>query len=197
FRPNHSARQTQRLRWSIPPEAFVFGAVGRFARVKGFDVMLRLFANVAHAASQDLRLILVGQGPDESALRNQARELGVDDRVIFAPFSDAPWDAMTAFDVFVMPSRNEGLPFALMEAMACGCCCIAMRVGGIGELLPEPKLGWLVEAGNEQEFTAAMQDVMNRSDRDRRQIGMLARERITAGFTQVDQLLKIARLIEA
>jgi glycosyltransferase involved in cell wall biosynthesis len=175
----------------------VFGAVGRFSKVKGFDVLLRLFATVALAATQDVRLVLVGQGPEEPALRNQTRELGLGDRVVFAPFSDAPWEAMNAFDAFVLPSRTEGLPFALMEAMACGCCCIAMRVGGVGELLSERRFGWLVEAGNEQEFTAAMEDAINLSDGDRRRMGMLARERIIDGFTQADQLSKIATLIEA
>src|SRR4029453_2276649 len=90
------------------------------------------------------------------ALKTQAEEILPRNRVIFSPFCGGPWEPLNALDVFVMPSRNEGLPMALAEAMACGCCPVATAVGGIPELVSRSDLGWLVPAPAGGAFATAM-----------------------------------------
>ena len=68
-----------------------------------------------------------------------------------------------------MPSLNEGLPLALVEAMSCGCCPVATAVGGVPELVNIPELGWLVPQGDAAAFTAAMIDAASRTPEHARQ----------------------------
>lgn len=196
FVPRDDWRRAKRREWGISETAFVFGAVGRLAPVKGFDVALKLFSELVRTDGGDLRFVLVGNGTEEDRLRVTVRELAITSTVTFVPFTDAPWEAMNAFDAFVMPSRNEGLPFAMMEAMACGCVPIAMRVGGIGEVLTDPNFGWLIEPGDDAGFASAMRQALRMTSSVRAQMGGEAREHITQHFNRAAQLSAIAAVIE-
>lgn len=197
FSPDPACGAAQRAQWSIPENALVFGAIGRLSAVKRYDLALRLFAEIARdQARSNPHLVLVGQGQEADRLRTLAGDLGLGDRVRFFPYSDAPWQVLNAFDVFVMPSRNEGLPFALMEAMACGRCAIAMRVGGIGELIPDAAHGWLVEPDDETGFLEAMRQACSATPAERARIGTAARQRIAARYDRTVQLEAIARVVE-
>ncbi|HEX4352976.1 MAG TPA: glycosyltransferase, partial [Polyangiales bacterium] len=96
---------------------FVVG-VGRLERQKGFDVLLRAFA--ASAARTTHRLVLIGEGSEDDALRTLAKQLGIEARLILAGWLDNPWAAMRRADVFVLPSRWEGFGNVVIEAMASG-----------------------------------------------------------------------------
>ncbi|HEX2679202.1 MAG TPA: glycosyltransferase, partial [Polyangiales bacterium] len=91
-------------------------AVGRLERQKGFDVLLRAFAASAHRRSH--RLMLLGEGAHEQALRDLAGELGVADRLLLPGWRDNPWALMRRADLFVLPSRWEGFGNVVIEAMA-------------------------------------------------------------------------------
>ena len=183
FRPDAAHAEAWRQGSGIPSGSLVFGAVGRFAAMKGyatalagFQVLLKRFPD------QDLRLVLVGGGGLEQALKAQAEQIVPGGRVLFAPFSDRPWEVLNALDVFVMPSLNEGLPLALLEAMACGCCPVATAAGGIPEVLSGPELGWLVPVGDDAAFAAAMIDATSRTPEQRATMGKRAREHVRAHF---------------
>jgi glycosyltransferase involved in cell wall biosynthesis len=196
FVPRDEWRSNSRGQWGVHPETFVFGAVGRLAPVKGFDVLLKLFARLAGAADRPVHLVLIGRGTEEQRLKALAQDLGLVDAVTFHPFTDVPWQAMNGFDAFVMPSKNEGLPFAMMEAMACGCVPIATRVGGIGEVLTDRTVGWLIEPGDDARFLTAMEEATQLSIDDRRQMGTAARARIVGSFNRDAQMSSIADVIE-
>lgn len=107
-------------------------AVGRLEPVKGFDVLIAacgLLARQGHGP----RLVLIGEGSQQAALAEQARALGIADRVTFAGRlpAGAIRDRLHAADLFVLPSRSEGMPLALMEAMATGIAAVAADVGGV------------------------------------------------------------------
>ncbi len=93
----------------------------------------------------ELRFVLVGRGPDEAVLRRMAE--GVPG-VVFAGHSDQVADCLAAFDLFLFPSRREGLGSILLDAMAAGLPVVATRVGGIPELIEDGCNGRLVEAGD-------------------------------------------------
>jgi glycosyltransferase involved in cell wall biosynthesis len=114
------------------------GFIGSLARLyKGPDVLLSATA-LCRSLGLDFELVLVGDGRHAEQMKALAIRLGVDDRTQFVarlPFGEAIFDFLDTLDLFVMPSRAEGLPRAMLEAMARGCPCIGSDVGGIPELL--------------------------------------------------------------
>ncbi|GGW36854.1 glycosyl transferase [Streptomyces lucensis JCM 4490] len=120
-----AARLRTRDRLGLPAGAFVVGGVGRLVPGKRFDVLIRAFARLP----DDCRLLLVGGGPEEGALRRAAREAGIADRVLFtgerpyvpdgSPGPDLPALA-SAMDVLASPSPEEAFGLAVVEALAAG-----------------------------------------------------------------------------
>lgn len=117
-------------------------AVGRLSRQKGFDLALpafaRLLPDVPHA-----HLTIVGTGPDEQALRRQADELGLGERVTFRGFVQNPYPLMRAADLYVLSSRYEGFPNVALEALACGTPVVATACPGVDALVLPGINGWL------------------------------------------------------
>jgi glycosyltransferase involved in cell wall biosynthesis len=113
---------------------FHIGIVGRLAAVKGQRYAIDAMARLGHAA--DLRLHLFGAGPLEAACRQQSRDAALGDRVIFHGFRDDIAACLRGLHLFVMPSAQEGLPYALLEAMQAGLPIVASDLPGIREVLP-------------------------------------------------------------
>jgi len=117
---------------------FRIGFVGSLAQMyKGPDVLLRAAA-LCRARGMNIETALAGDGRYAAAMKALAKQLGIEDRTQFLgqlPFGKAVFDFLDSVDLFVMPSYAEGLPRALLEAMARGCPCIGSHVGGIPELL--------------------------------------------------------------
>ncbi|MBX3730363.1 MAG: glycosyltransferase family 4 protein [Candidatus Sumerlaeia bacterium] len=111
----------------------VIVTVGRLVPVKGHDVLLDAVAE-AHRRGVRPHVVLVGDGPLRMALEQQGRALGLERYVHLVGETVEPERWLAAGDLFVLPSRSEGLPNALLEAMAHGLPCIATRVGGIPEV---------------------------------------------------------------
>ncbi len=129
FRPGD--RRAARNRLGLPPEPFVFGTVATLRSWKGHGFLLDAFAKLK---GRDTMLLMVGDGPQEANLAEHAARLGLHDRVHMAGRRDDVVPYLRAMDVFVFPStKNEGVPQALLQAMACGLPVIASRIGGVPE----------------------------------------------------------------
>ncbi|HEV1994049.1 MAG TPA: glycosyltransferase family 4 protein, partial [Candidatus Acidoferrum sp.] len=128
---------------------FRIGFIGSLARMyKGPDLLLHAAAD-CRSRGLDFEMVMVGDGRHAQAMQALARRLGIADRTQFAgqlPYGQAVFDFLDSIDLFVMPSRAEGLPRALLEAMARGCPCIGCEVGGIPELLAQDDLAPLGDA---------------------------------------------------
>ena len=120
-------------------------SVGWLKPVKGHDVLVEAFARV-RAAVPGARLVLVGRGPGRPDLEGRARALGIGEAVEFAGVLDREGvrERLRAADVFALPSRSEGLPLALLEAMAAGVPAVATAVGGIPQAVGDPPAALLV-----------------------------------------------------
>lgn len=198
FRPNPEWRSSVRRAWNIPEHDLVFGAVGRLAPIKNFDKMIELFRQFCLSQPKtNAWLVLVGSGPAADQLRRLAEQSGVGNRIKFPGPSDAPWQAYNAIDVFLMTSQSEGLPLALLEAMACGCCPIGVSVGGVREVICDPKVGWLIEEGQSDRFVAAMGNVAGMSGDQRMAIATNGRNVISTHFNTESQMAKFVSLIES
>lgn len=162
YRPNDGLRAAARRAWNIPGQDIVIGAVGRLAPVKGYDVAIEAFKDLRQTASQRaVWLVIVGDGPSRAELENLIKQHRLEDCVKLPGATDQPWTIYPGFDVFVMPSLLEGLPHALLEAMACGCPAIAFDVGGVREIITDETVGWLVADGDRNGFSRAMRAAVN------------------------------------
>ncbi len=121
-----------------------FVAVGRLVAQKGIDILLRAMVEV-RARIPAAELTLVGEGPLKSELEKQAQQLGLGQAAHFAGFQSNPYPYIKRADVFALSSRYEGLPLALLEALAVGTPVVATDCpGGIREVLADCSMGWLV-----------------------------------------------------
>jgi glycosyltransferase involved in cell wall biosynthesis len=127
----------------LPEEAPVIGSIGRLNEQKGHRYLLDAAARV-FATMPDARLVLVGDGDQEPALRAQAQALGIAPRVVFAGHrTDVP-ALLESFDVFCISSTYEGTPLTLFEAMAAGKAIVSTAVDGCREVLEHERTGLLV-----------------------------------------------------
>jgi glycosyltransferase involved in cell wall biosynthesis len=124
--------------------ALVVGVVCGLRPEKGLHTLLDAFAAV-RGLVPGMKLAIVGSGPCLAALQDHARALGIFPDCVFEPGTPRVADWLHAINIFVLPSLSEALSNALMEAMACGCCVAASRVGGNPELVAHGETGMLFE----------------------------------------------------
>lgn len=122
-------------------------SVGRLHRQKGFDQGMRWIA-AALDLGCDLDWTIVGDGPERSRLEAAARELSLSDRVHFAGWREEVAAWLASSDLYLLPSRWEGMPNALMEAMAVGLPVVAADVEGVAEVLGDESAFQSVDANN-------------------------------------------------
>ncbi len=143
-----------RRRLGLPLDRSVVLWVGHMVRVKGLDVLLAAWQQIHHGPHQPL-LILAGDGEERGALEAMPTPLEDSVRFIGSVPNAALPDWYRAADVVVLPSRSEGVPNVLLEALACGTPFVASAVGGVGDLL-EPN-SRIVPPGNAPELAAALE----------------------------------------
>jgi len=140
-----------------PPGAeFVVGAVGRFHAQKAFDVLIRAVAQLPGA-----HLVLVGDGEERMALERLAADLGISDRLVVTGWSEAAASCLGSFDVVAIPSRYEGLPLVLLEAMLSGRAIVATGVGSILDALQDGETGLVVPVDNADALADALRRLRN------------------------------------
>jgi glycosyltransferase involved in cell wall biosynthesis len=171
----------------LPTDAPVFGSVGRFERMKGFDVILEAAA-LLRSAYPNACCVLVGAPHPLDAgyvdeLRSRARRLGLDGRVVFAGHQEDPEVWMQAMDVFVLASHNEPFGMVVIEAMALGKPVVATAEGGPTEVITSEEHGTLVPWGDPRALSRAVaRFVADEALRER--VGEAARVRAQAFSVQ-------------
>jgi glycosyltransferase involved in cell wall biosynthesis len=176
----------------IPADAPVLGIVGRLEEQKGHRYGIDAFAQVSKEFPE-ARLLIVGEGSLRGALEQQARELGVSDRVIFTGFrTDVPrlYDAM---NVVVLPSLYEGMPLTAIEAAAMGKPIVATGVDGTCEVIDHGETGWLVPSEDDSAIASAVR-VQLLDPVSAMQRGERARERALRRFDLTRQVARYGSL---
>jgi glycosyltransferase involved in cell wall biosynthesis len=141
--------------FDTPESVSLILAAGRLHENKGFDTLLRALKNIPDAV-----LWLAGSGPEESALKSLCADLGLNNRVRFLGWRNDVTALMRSVDLFVCPSRHEGLGSIVMESFAHGCPIVATRSQGPGEVISHGESGILTEIDNVGELTSAIRDVL-------------------------------------
>lgn len=137
-------RRSQKIQKHPGGNSFVFGVVGRLVPVKGHKYLFSAFKQLLEKGC-NVTLLVLGNGPLEKEFRTVVRDMDIAEHVFLLGFVENPLDYVVDFDVFVMPSLNEGIPLALLEAMGLGVPVIASGVGGIPEVIDDGRTGLLVE----------------------------------------------------
>lgn len=147
-----------RLRKVFPQASVIIGAVCALRPEKRLDLLLDAFARVKDQVD-GLRLLIVGSGPMLTALKQQTSALNLDAFCHFEPSKTDVAEWLRSIDVFVMSSESESFPNALLEAMACGCCVIGSRVGGVPELISPERNGILFASRSVDDLAAKLSRV--------------------------------------
>ncbi len=152
-------REEARRRLGVAADALLLVGMGRLVPAKGFDLLVRALPVILEAVPS-ARLLLVGDGPDRSPLEAQARALGVVERLVLAGAQAQAVPFLSAADLLVAPSRNEGLGKALVEAMALGLPVVATRVGGIPTVVADGETGRLVAPNDPPALARAVNELL-------------------------------------
>ena len=160
---------------------FVFGTAGRLAAVKNQRSMIEAFAMV-YQRHPHCRLEILGSGELQQELELLAEELGVRDAVLFRGFSCEVSAFLAGIDCFVLSSRSEGLPMALLEAMAAAVPVVTTAVGGVTEVVEEAQCGWLCRPDDSATLADTMLCAIHAADRLER--GMRGRASVLRRYTE-------------
>ncbi len=163
--------------------------VGRLAAQKDFPVLLEAFRRAA--AERPCRLVILGEGPVRGALEGRVRALGLEAQVSLPGWVENPWAFMARAALFVLSSRHEGFPGALVEALACGCPSVSTDCpAGPAEILEDPSL--LAPVGDPEALAGVMLRALARPpDRPalRARAARFSMERAVAGYEGVMELV--------
>ena len=140
------------------PHNLTIGVVCALRPEKDLGTLIAAFARLKRSG---LKLSIVGSGSTLGELRVLAAAYGLAGDCTFVPATGKVADQLRTIDIFVLPSRSEALSNALLEAMACGCCPVASRVGGNPELVRHGENGMLFEAGDVEQLSNILETLVD------------------------------------
>jgi glycosyltransferase involved in cell wall biosynthesis len=180
-------REAFRAALGVAPEDVAIAVVARLTERKGHRYLLEALANVRRAGSESQevgpwKLLVVGEGEEEGALRQMVTHLGLGDAVRFLGYRPDAIRVIQVSDVLALASRIESQPLVITEAMACGIPVVATAIYGIPEIVVDKETGLLVPPSEVAPLAAALRELIaGRELRER--LGRAARERFEARFT--------------
>ncbi len=170
-----------RQQLGLPDDAGLLGMVARLHPQKGHTYLLAAFAQVIQQMPET-RLLIIGDGPLRQSLEHQAAGLGLAGRIHFLGDRSDGADLLPLLDVYVHSSLFEGMPNAVMEAMAAARPVIATNVDGTPELVVDQQTGWLVEPADPAALAGRMMFALHHPEEARR-MGLAAAERMKIHFS--------------
>ncbi len=184
-------KQNLKKELGIPENSLIVGTAGRLVPVKGPEFLVKASKYII-SKYPDTYFMFTGDGPLEQDLKRKALEMGISDNIIFLGWRDDLVKIISIYDIFVLPSLNEGMGRVLVEAMALGKSIIASNVGGIPDLVIHGKNGFLVPPKNPKELAKYIQVLLE--DKDKREKMGLAGKEMAYNFTSERMVEKIANL---
>lgn len=171
-----------------PAPAPLIGAVGRVEEQKGFDLLIRALPELG-----DVTLAVIGDGGERAGLERLAGALGVADRVLWLGWHDEPRRMLSSFDVFVLPSRFEGFPLVLLEALLARSAVVATDVGSVREVVRDGVSGLLVPPEDPRALAGAVRRLLGSTEL-RARLGAGGRRLVLERFTAAHMTRAFERL---
>lgn len=174
------APEKARANWGVPAGIPFLGTVARLIPQKGVQYLIEAAA-ILRRAGIDFRMVVAGDGPFRAELEALADRTGLSGVLFFPGYLEDVSGLLAALDIFVLPTLEEGMSVAILEAMAAGKPVVASNVGGVPELVTA-ETGIVVPPADPERLAAALQQLIRTPER-RRQMGENGRKRVTKGFT--------------
>jgi glycosyltransferase involved in cell wall biosynthesis len=193
FTPTSSGASFRRAQL-IPADVPLVGFVGRLAWEKGPDQFVQM-AEYIHKQNPEVHFVMVGEGPFEEEVRAMVQSARLDDCMHITGLLTDTWEVYCALDLLAQTSRVEGMPFSLLEAMACGTPVAAMAVGGIAEIIEVGTTGYLSAGGDWSGLGEAVLKALSNPEK-RRQMGQEARKRVETYFDLRNSTRSMANLFQ-
>ncbi len=181
FRPDIDARTFWRKELGIAEQEKVVISVGRLAPEKDFNLLLDALVKL-QAISAETKLVLVGDGPQRPALEAKVINLGLRDKVLFLGARSEIPGLLNAADLFALSSLSEGIPMALLEAMACALPVASLEVGGTPEVVADGRSGLLVQSRQPDDLAKAISRILSDHE-EARDMGLVGRARVLERFS--------------
>jgi len=175
----------------MPPRLL---SVGRLVHQKGLDLAMHALAGLK---DREWEWVIVGDGPQMNGLKSLAKKLGIDDRIVFSGWQsrDQLNDQYKQSNLFLFPSRHEGMPNAVLEAMASGIPVIASHIAGNEELVVNDETGLLVPSENVEALRDALGKLLDNVPL-RKQMGGASRRRVEEYYSWDRTAQQYALLLE-
>lgn len=148
-------RAEARKKLGVADDELVVGTLAELHRVKGLDILLQAWQVLL--GSNTGKLLILGRGEEQENLQNTAQQLGISESVKFLGFVENARTLLSGFDIFVLPSRSEALPYAVLESGYASLPTVASLVGGIPEIITNNENGFLVEPENSSNLAEKLQ----------------------------------------
>lgn len=155
--------------------------IGRLDKYKGVNYLLNGFKELL-SRTDNVRLTIVGSGPDETHLKNMAKDLGILDYVIFKGRQEDVLSEFYSADIFVLPSLSEGMSNVLLEAMSCGLPVVATLVGGNSDLIKDRYNGILIPPRDSIRLSGALLELLE-DEELRERLGKEARKTVEENYS--------------
>lgn len=188
FLPREEARNRLNL---SKAELLTIGTIGEFTKNKGYEYLIEV-ARLLNANIQ-LKIVIIAWGKDYEKTAKQIKSAELSEKVFLIKDLVPASPYLKAFDVFILPSLKEGLPYTLLEAGLAGLPVVATSVGGIPEIIENEKTGLLVRPSNTGELTDAINRLVNDTEL-RQKLGRNLREKVLKDFSASEMLEKTFRL---
>ena len=174
----------------VDSETCLIGTIGRLTPVKGIPYLLEA-ARMLLRQGANVKVLVVGEGSIRSDLMAQTRDLGISKDVVFLGHREDTDALLQAVDIFALPSLSEGIPMALLEAMAASRAVVASRVGGVPEIIEDGSEGFLVEPMDVYSLAEKCRRLIESPDVARK-MGELGRKRVERDFSATAMADRVA-----
>lgn len=163
YEPLVETKEEIRNSLNLDADDFVIVTVAEFIRRKNYDTMLKVINELKNQGKK-VKFLICGRGQEEETIKNQIKELGIEDNVLLLGFRKDINRILTASDIFMLASFQEGLTLSVIEAMSYGLPCIVSNVRGNRDLVVDGKGGFVVETQNQSLFAKKIVEMMDNGE---------------------------------
>lgn len=181
FFPKPEVKNEVRVSLGLKKGHICIGTVGSLRSVKNQILLINACKTILSGFSH-VEVLIVGEGPLKNQLTQKVSTLGFSKRIHFLGTRTNIPEILNALDIFVLPSLSEGMPNAVLEAMACGVPVIATAVGGVPEIIEKPEDGIVINSQDERALIDALTYLLENKE-DRLEMGMRGRLRVLKHFS--------------
>jgi glycosyltransferase involved in cell wall biosynthesis len=185
-------KQTAREKLSkvaFDTEEIWVGTISELHKNKGLDFLIMACANLP----ENVSVFIIGDGEEKEKLQNQIKKSGLENKIFLTGRIEKVGTLLKAFDIFTLTSRTEALPYTILEAGLAGCAVVVSRVGGIPEIIENEKSGILVEAGNIDQISKSLKNLLLEPQK-RASLGANLQQKVSKDFSLQGMISKTEKI---